>query len=184
MSDSRDKWNRKYRLRTGAPKGPDPFLVEARRWLRPGSVLDLACGDGRNSLYLATRGFAVTGIDIAEAGLERLQDAAEAHALVITTLQADLEAPDLVPDWGLFDNVVLFNYKPSERLLASVYSLVRAEGTFVFCTFNQKNRDPFNPAFLLKPAAYSAGIAHFDLVHHAEPSIDGKFRDGYVFCKI
>lgn len=184
MADSRAKWNQKYRLRTGEPPGPDPFLVEMLPWLRPGSVLDLACGDGRNSLYLAERGFAVTGIDIAEVGLERLQRTARDRALVITTLEADLEASDLKADWGPFDTVIIFNYKPSERLVTSVPSLVKAGGTFLFCTFNQKNRDTFNPAFSLKPGAYREGIEHFELVHYAELPRDGRFRDGYVFRKV
>lgn len=184
MVDQREKWNQKYRQRTGDPQGPDPFLVEVLRWLRPGSVLDLACGDGRNSLYLAGHGHAVTGIDIAEVGLARLRSAADDRTLVITTLQTDLEAPDLHADWGPFDNVLIFNYKPSERLLASVPSLMKKGGTFVFCTFNQKNRDTFNPAFSLKPAAYKTGLKHFELVYYAEPLLDGKHRDGYVFRKV
>ena len=184
MSDSREKWNRKYRLRTGGPQGPDPFLMEVEPWLHPGSVLDLACGDGRNSLYLAARGFAVTGIDIADEGLDRLQRTAQDHALAVTTLHADLEAPNLNTDWGAFDNVLIFNYKPSERLMASVHALVKAGGLFVFCTFNQKNKDAFNPAFSLKPGAYRQGFAHFELVYVAEPFLDGKHRDGYVFRKV
>ena len=183
MVDSREKWNQKYRMRTGDPPGPDPFLVETLRWLRPGTVLDLACGDGRNSLYLAERGLAVTSIDISEVGLERLRSTAHDRALVITTLEADLEAPDLNPDWGPFDNVLIFNYRPSERLLASVHSLVKEGGTFLFCTFNQKNRDHFSHEFSLIPGAYREGIEHFELMHYAEPPLDGKFRDGYVFRK-
>ncbi len=184
MVDSREKWNQKYRMRTGDPSGPDPFLVEVLRWLRPGSVLDLACGDGRNSLYLAERGFVVTSIDISEVGLERLRSAAHDRALVITTLEADLETPHLNPDWGPFDNVIIFNYRPSEHLLASVPSLVKEGGTFLFCTFNQKNRDHFSHKFSLIPGAYREGIEHFELMHFAELPLDGKLRDGYVFRKV
>ncbi|MFQ5571808.1 MAG: class I SAM-dependent methyltransferase [Rhodothermales bacterium] len=184
MVDYREKWNQTYRMRTGDPKGPDPFLVEVLPWLRPGSVLDLACGDGRNSLYLAERGLAVTGIDVSDVGLERLRSTARNRALVISTLEADLEAPDLNPDWGPFDNVLIFNYKPSERLLASMHSLVKKGGTFVFCTFNQKNRGNFSLEFSLKPGAYRESIEHFELMHYAEPLLDGKHRDGYVFRKV
>ncbi len=184
MADSRAKWNEKYRLRTGEPSEPDPFLVEALPWLRPGSVLDLACGDGRNSLFLAERGFSVTGIDIADVGLARLRRTAQNRDLAITTQQADLEAPDLILDYHPFDNVITFNYRPSAHLLASIHTLVKVGGTFLFCTFNQKNRDTFNPAFSLKPGAYSEGLEHFELTHFAEPPLDGKCRDGYVFRKM
>ena len=63
--------------------------------------------------------------------------------------------------------VLIFNYRPSDRLLASVHSLVKEGGTFLFCTFNQKNRDNFSHEFSLKPAAYRGGIEHFEL--YAEP---------------
>ena len=184
MVDPKEKWNERYRQRIGALAKPDPFLVDAMHWLRPGSILDLACGDGRNSLYLAQHGFAVTGLDISEVGLRRLQRTAEERVLLIHTLEADLEAPDLNPDWGTFDNVVIINYRPSEHLLALVHGLVKEGGLFLFCTFSQKNGERFNPQFSLKPAAYREGLAHFELVHFAESLLHGKHRDGYVFRKL
>ena len=42
---------------------PNAFLVEATRGRKPGKVLDVGTGQGRNSLYLAQHGWAVTGFD-------------------------------------------------------------------------------------------------------------------------
>jgi len=42
---------------------PSPLLVETARTLKPGRALDLACGKGRNALWLAERGWQVTAVD-------------------------------------------------------------------------------------------------------------------------
>jgi len=43
---------------------PNAFLVEMVRDLKPGSALDVAMGQGRNSIYLAGKGWDVTGFDV------------------------------------------------------------------------------------------------------------------------
>jgi len=42
---------------------PSPLLVETARQLKPGRALDLACGTGRNALWLAEHGWEVTAVD-------------------------------------------------------------------------------------------------------------------------
>ncbi len=42
---------------------PKPFVVEIAATLKPGRALDLACGDGRNAIWLADQGWQVTGVD-------------------------------------------------------------------------------------------------------------------------
>ena len=63
----RDDWNRRY---TGREllwtSEPNRFLVAETAALRPGRALDLACGEGRNAVWLAERGWQVTGVDFAE----------------------------------------------------------------------------------------------------------------------
>ena len=46
-------WDRKFQERPETLPPPEPFLVRNLGLLRPGSVLDLACGDGRNAIFLA-----------------------------------------------------------------------------------------------------------------------------------
>ena len=49
--------------------GPSPLLVEYAQKLPPGRALDLACGAGRNSIWLAQQGWSVTAVDKAESAL-------------------------------------------------------------------------------------------------------------------
>ena len=50
---------------------PNRFLVEVAEDLPRGSVLDLGCGQGRNSVWLASRGFEVTGLDLSPVAVEQ-----------------------------------------------------------------------------------------------------------------
>src|SRR5687768_14452181 len=65
-------WDAKYRGRdrlfSGAPNG---VLVAEVADLAPGRALDVGCGEGADALWLARRGWQVTGVDISETALRR-----------------------------------------------------------------------------------------------------------------
>ncbi len=82
---------------------PDSLLVESVESFRPGSVLDLGAGDGRNALFLARRGFAVTAVDAAPLALETLDAAAASEGLIVETELADLASYEVTRS---YDNVV------------------------------------------------------------------------------
>ena len=100
-------WNERYRT-SGWSANPDEELVELVNPLAPGTALDLGCGTGRNSFWLAERGWRVTGVDASSVGLEHLRErASDLASLPPTTVLADLttyEAPA-----GAFDLVVIAN---------------------------------------------------------------------------
>jgi cyclopropane fatty-acyl-phospholipid synthase-like methyltransferase len=56
----------------------------------PGPALDLGCGDGRNSLYLARLGFEVTGVDTSAVAIAKLRSEARQQALDLTALVGDV----------------------------------------------------------------------------------------------
>src|SRR6266571_1730298 len=97
-------WTRPIR-RLGTLWGvdPDSLLVESVESFRPGSVLDLGAGDGRNALFLARRGFAVTAVDAAPLALETLDAAAASEGLIVETELADLASYEVTRS---YDNVV------------------------------------------------------------------------------
>jgi len=67
---------------------PSAFLVAMTKDLKPGKALDVAMGQGRNVLYLASKGWDVTGFDIAEEGLKVAQENAAKSGLAIKTVKA------------------------------------------------------------------------------------------------
>jgi SAM-dependent methyltransferase len=82
---------------------PNRFLVSEVESLSPGRALDLACGEGRNSVWLAARGWAVVGVDFSPIGLDKAAALAD-HLGVevewvlsdVTTYEPEREAFDLV----------------------------------------------------------------------------------------
>jgi len=103
--EARD-WDRKWRDERPAPRTePNRFLVTAVADLAPGRALDLACGAGRNAVWLAERGWQVTGVDFSEVALEKAQELARARGVEVEWVRAD--ALDYEPEAGAFDLVVI-----------------------------------------------------------------------------
>lgn len=85
--------------------GTEPSLLarELAEMLPPGArVLDLGCGEGRDSVFFAARGFDVTGLDTSPAGLEKAQRLAAAHGVFVRWVRAALPQ---IPAAGPFDLV-------------------------------------------------------------------------------
>jgi SAM-dependent methyltransferase len=65
-------WNERYAAAEYVWKAdPNVFLVAEVAGMRPGRALDLACGEGRNAVWLAEQGWSATGVDFSEAGLDK-----------------------------------------------------------------------------------------------------------------
>src|SRR5882724_2081250 len=88
-------WDERYssgeRAAEDIDAAPTPLLVETSKRLAPGRALDLACGSGRNALWLAEQGWSVTALDGAPAAIEILQRQAEERAVHLDSRVADLE---------------------------------------------------------------------------------------------
>jgi SAM-dependent methyltransferase len=102
-----EEWNRRYAgselLWTAQP---NRFLVDEAADLAPGRALDLACGEGRNAVWLTEQGWQVTGVDFADVALAKGRELAAARGVEIDWLQADLL--DHQPEQGAYDLVILF----------------------------------------------------------------------------
>ncbi|WP_372795214.1 cyclopropane-fatty-acyl-phospholipid synthase family protein [Pontiella sp.] len=83
---------------------PNEFLAANTDQLKPGSVLCLADGEGRNGVYLAKLGFEVTSVDLSEVGLQKARTLAEQNGVAIQTVCADLN--DFAEEPNRWDNIV------------------------------------------------------------------------------
>lgn len=66
-------WEERYRSSEDMDSEPTPLLVETASRLKPGKALDLACGAGRNAVWLADHGWRVTAIDGSPAAIDILR---------------------------------------------------------------------------------------------------------------
>ncbi len=128
---SKEWWEQKYAASSGYlyGKAPSPFLVEHIGLLRKGETLDVAAGEGRNAVYLAQKGFRVTGVDCSETAIKRAKELAAA-----TGVQAEFKLQDL--DFFLiplmkYDCIVVTDYHPGPTLLKSLTRGLNKGGTLL-----------------------------------------------------
>jgi SAM-dependent methyltransferase len=128
---------------------PSPWVERFAPLIQAGgSVLDLACGFGRHSRYLASRGLRVTAVDRDPEAIASLRGIANVTATV-----ADLEGGPWPFPGSRFDAVVVTNYlwRP---LFPALLDALDPAGVLLYETFavgNEKFGKPTNPDFLLRP---------------------------------
>jgi SAM-dependent methyltransferase len=100
-------WNDRYQngnlpWDTGLPSS-ELQRVLSRNAIPPCRALEIGCGTGTNSVWLAQQGFEVTGIDLAPLAVERAEKRARAAGVHVQFLVADvLDLPDLDGSFGFF----------------------------------------------------------------------------------
>ena len=154
--------------------------VEASPWVRrfsplipkPGLVLDLACGGGRHSLYLAELGYSVIAVD---------QDISKIDSIAserITAEQWDLELQTWPLEGRQFEGIVATNYLYRPHL-DQLPQMLSPGGVLIYETFAQGNEafgKPSNPNFLLKAgellalaASHGLKIIAYEDIYQASP---------------
>src|SRR5262249_48310814 len=120
---------------------PNRFLVAEAESLPPGKALDLACGEGRNAVWLAERGWHVTGVDFSEVAIEKARRLAEARGVDVEWIVEDLLRFPFVET--AFDLVVLLYLQIPARERAQVVGnasrAVAADGTFLLVGHDSSN---------------------------------------------
>jgi SAM-dependent methyltransferase len=146
------------------------FLVAEVEGLPPGRALDLACGAGRNAVWLAERGWKVTAVDFSTVGLERAAHLAVSHGVEVDWLLADLL--EYEPPAQSFDLViVLYLQLPADArrlVLGRAADAVAPGGTFLLVGHDLANLEggyggPTNPAVLYTPEEVAADLTGFVL---------------------
>jgi 2-polyprenyl-3-methyl-5-hydroxy-6-metoxy-1,4-benzoquinol methylase len=111
----REDWNVRHGeagLLFGAE--PNRFLVAEVAELRPGRALDLACGSGRNAVWLARQGWSVVGVDYADVALGQARVLAAKRGVEVDWIEADVR--EWEPPARSFDLVVvLYLQLPAEE---------------------------------------------------------------------
>jgi len=72
-ADAESFWEKHYRSRRAGAARANPLLVEAAESLHPGTALDLGCGAGGDTIWLAEHGWQVTAVDISRTATQRVR---------------------------------------------------------------------------------------------------------------
>jgi len=154
MESDRIKWNLRFASDDSyLGERPSPFLlreIERIRQLAPGKrALDIACGEGRNSVFLALNGYEVTALDISDVGLAKAARQAEENALVIDFQCVDLDGYQFTEK---FDLIIMFNFLLRDLIPQAVQAL-SAGGLLIVDTLLESPQllaTHKNPAYFLR----------------------------------
>ena len=172
MTDTADhqrQWDQKYTLgNTHADYQADNDLVKYIDCVpASGIALDVACGTGRNSFFLAEHGLDVICMDFSAQGLKFLKQhrANQAITKKLFPVQADLTKTPL-PD-RCFDLVVVIRYLDRQAFPAYLQAL-KPGGLLFFKAFNLnhlKRKPGFNPDYLLSPGELIQQFNGLEILH-------------------
>lgn len=144
------RWDKKYGTEAYLfGKQPVPFLKQNLHLLPKGKALDIAMGEGRNGVYLATQGFDVVGLDISPKGLAKAQQLAKQNGVTLETRVVDLESHQL--EKNAYD-VILLMYYMQRDLWPQIKDALKPGGMAIIETYNidHLKHQKFNPKWLLK----------------------------------
>ncbi len=165
MDTDREKWNRRFASQDSyLGNCPSPFLKSEIRQIEqlvPGNkALDIACGEARNSLFLAERGFQVTALDISDIGLAKGKQRADELGLEIDFRQVDLQGFVLE---GQYDLVLNFNFL-MRKLIPSEVAVLAPNGILLFDTILESPTllQSHNPDYLLKHGELKQLFAEYE----------------------
>lgn len=109
--------------------------------LAPGRALDLACGEGRNAVWLAEQGWQVTGVDFSEVAIEKARRLATARKVEVEWLVADLLQFQLPSE--AFELVLLFYLQlpaaERQQIVRAAADAVAPGGTLLLVAHDSRN---------------------------------------------
>jgi 2-polyprenyl-3-methyl-5-hydroxy-6-metoxy-1,4-benzoquinol methylase len=117
------------------------FVAFMRNWEPKGSVLDVGCGQGRDALFMAELGYAVTGIDASQLGISQMMAAAKARNLTLNGIVADFYDYDFSQTYDviILDSILHFHKKGLKKELALLHTLTnRTNPAGLICLFVHK----------------------------------------------
>jgi len=181
--DDRARWDARW-AEHGAFAAPSSFLLSLDDLLpRTGTALDVAGGAGRNAVWLARRGLAVTVVDVSPVALRRAAETAAAVEVSLNLVEADLDEA-LLPA-GRFDLVVSIDFL-SRPLLARFADVLSPGGILVYLQATRRNleRNAHPSArFLLVEGELPPLVRGLDILRYAEDWFEGRHEARLVARK-
>ena len=155
--------------------GPDELLTQYSYLfsddLKDHPILDLACGDGHNGIFLASKGFSVVLADRSEESLSRARLNAQAAGVSVEFWQVDLEQEGVNPLEGLFFSAVLVFRYLHRPLIPCIKKSLEQGGILMYETFTTQQArfgKPKNPDHLLKAGELLSWFHDWEMIHTFE----------------
>ena len=179
--DAKNKWNEKYTERLedkNTPNGSEK-LKEFGPYFQGGYAVDLACGLGENSLYLAQLNYEVTALDISDVAVKHVQEKANLRGLSVQATACDLtKVADLPLKENHYDLAMITNYL-DRNLFPILPKIVKKNGFIFIETFyatpeNTDKNDHMPEKFKLQPGELLEFFNNWQILHYEENEFSGK----------
>lgn len=149
---------------------PSALLVRFGQLLpHSGLALDVACGYGQNTLYMARHGLTSTGFDLSMKTLAAGREAAARSDLKVSFVQVDLTRFSLPRN--TFSVVICFKYR-DPQLYPTLRATLRPGGLLVYETYTVEHlkygRKPLSPAHLLARNELLHAFADWEIIYYRE----------------
>ncbi|WP_318502451.1 class I SAM-dependent methyltransferase [Bacillus sp. T3] len=183
--NSKSKWNKKYQERVvNLPKlTPNGRLTNLSPYLKGGLALDLACGLGANSLFLAQSNYEVQAIDLSDVAVNYLNEQAREQSLPIKVKVCDLtDKNELHFKQEKFDLVVI-TYYLDRSLFPLVKMTVKQGGYFFMETYfvsAENNNREISDHYKLLPNELLMEFGNWSVLFYEENEQEGRQT---IFCR-
>jgi len=162
-------WNR-YLVKDRPPfmnTDPNGFLVEMVKGRKPGKALDVAMGQGRNTIWLALQGWDVTGFDPADQAIAAAQEEAKRRGVTIHTEVTTMEQFHFGENkWDL----IVLSYAGCSEIAARVQKALKPGGMLVEEAFHTDALKTMKiGGSLCKPAELPNAFQDLRVIRYEEP---------------
>ena len=148
---------------------PNALLISTVEGRKPGRALDIGMGQGRNSVFLALKGWDVTGFDLSDEGIATARRNADRAAVKINAILGTEDAFDYgTEQWDL----IVFVYEPFPITTAAyvqrLHRSLRAGGLIVIESFGEEETVKNRPSTAIDPERLLAAFKDFHLLHYQD----------------
>ena len=164
-------WNKRYAQREFVwSLTPNQTVVAETAHLKPATALDLACGEGRNAVWLAEHDWQVSAVDYAETGLDKARQLAAVREVAVHWILADVT--EYLPSPATFALVLIaYLHLPAhqrEQLMRNACQALQPGGTLLYIGHDLSNIEhgwggPQDPAVLCTPQDIANLLPDFKL---------------------
>lgn len=186
--DSSTQWDQRYSRPTFIyGKAAAPFLAENYQYIPyEGTVLDMGMGEGRNAVFLAQKGYKVTGVDLSSVAVKKSYLLAQEFGVKIKGVVGSLKEYKIAP--GSYDAIICF-YWVDRGMVEKIKSWLKPGGILIYeaHTFREKERDAAKRAEVsdnyLKEQELIRLFPGMRVLKYEEPLHEKEFRSSIILMK-
>ncbi|WP_457747437.1 class I SAM-dependent methyltransferase [Sulfurimonas sp.] len=170
MLEDKERWNRRYKEKPFR-NYVEPIIAKYIDEADVGYALDIACGQGRNTHFLAENGFEVDAVDLSDYALSCVKDMENVHKIEVDLDEYDLEK-------NRYNLIVNMNYL-NRKFYHQIKEALKPNGVLIFETFIIAHGDfdnPSNPEYLLRKNELLHAFIGMDIIYYEERD-DVNLRD-------